>query len=365
MKCARSIAALRKLFKRRRLMARASDARVDQDGMEAVSLRERARSFVMTRRAALLALVVANALWAGTYVAGKVALADLNPIELNALRFTIASFILFPALARGWRRIPRDRSSLLTLAALTLLGFVLNKAFEYYGLALSTASDVALLIATESLFTAVLSWTALRERVTPAGIMALIIGLAGVYLVVERGVIPVLGLDAGGVRIIGDLLVIFSLLLESGYTILGKRMLTQLPPLLFTAATLAGSLIVWIPAGAAAVARSGWPHLTPMGWLATLYMALIATVTGYWLWFRALSVVDASTAAPTLFIQPLLGAALGVWLLGDTVGWATWVGGALIFISLLLVMRHERTGRPMGKSGDISEAMVDLGESVP
>ncbi len=343
-------------------MGRASDARI---GVESANFWARVRLFGLTRRTALLMLVVANALWAGTYAAGKIALSDLNPIELNALRFTIASLVLLPALVRGWSRIPRDRRSVLTLVALTLLGFVLNKALEYFGLALSTASDVALLIATESLFTAVLSWTALRERVTPLGIAALVVGLAGVYLVVERGVLPVFGSGGGSARIIGDLLVIFSLLLESGYTILGKRALTQMPPLLFTAATLTGSLFVWIPAGLVDVARMGWPHITTAGWLATLYMALIATVTGYWLWFRALSVVDASTAAPTLFIQPLLGAALGVWLLGDTVSWATWVGGGLIFISLLLVMRHERAGRAPGEPLDVSEAVVELGESVP
>ncbi|HEY7849095.1 MAG TPA: DMT family transporter [Ktedonobacterales bacterium] len=315
-----------------------------------------------SRRGALITLVVANALWAGTYSAGKIALHDLNPVELNALRFLIASLVLAPALLRGWRRIPRDRRSLATLAMLTLLGFVFNKAFEYFGLALSTASDVALLIATESLFTAVLSWTALRERVTAAGVAALVVGMAGVYLIVERGVIPNLGGSAGSGRIIGDLLVIFSLLLESGYTILGKRTLTQVPPLLFTAATLTGSLLVWIPAGAVSVMRLGAPHLSLAGWLGVCYMALVATVLGYWLWFRALAVVDASTAAPMLFIQPLLGAALGVWLLHDSVTWATWLGGGLIFASLLLVMRHER---PRRRQPDLAATVVELGESAP
>ncbi len=318
--------------------------------------------FGRTRRGALITLVVANALWAGTYSAGKIALQDLNPVELNALRFLIAALVLAPALIRGWRRLPLDRRSLLTLAMLTLLGFVLNKAFEYFGLALSTASDVALLISTESLFTAVLSWTLLRERVAAAGIAALVVGMAGVYLIVERGVIPNLGGAAGSGRIIGDLLVIFSLLLESGYTILGKRTLSQAPPLLFVAATLTGSLLVWLPAGAVSVARLGMPHLSLAGWLGVCYMALVATVLGYWLWFRALAVVDASTAAPTLFIQPLLGAALGVWLLHDSVTWATWLGGGLIFASLLLVMRHER---PRRSKPDLAATLVELGESAP
>jgi len=315
----------------------------------------------ISRGQALGALVLANVLWAGTYVAGKVALRYFNPIELNAVRFTIATLLLSPVLIRDWRRIPRDRRSLLTLAALVLLGFVLNKAFEYFGLALSTASDVALLIATESLFTALISWTALRERVTRAGVAALVVGMVGVYLIVERGVVPTLGGSGNqGARILGDLLVIFSLLLESGYTALGKRTLAQLPPLLFTSATIAGSLFVWLPAGAVAIAQTGWPSVPPVGWLAVGYMALVATVIGYWLWFRGLTALDASVAAPTLFIQPLVGVALAFWLLHDSLTWATLLGGALICVSLALVVR--RGARSSAQSPTMP---ADLGEATP
>jgi drug/metabolite transporter (DMT)-like permease len=295
-----------------------------------------------TRRAALGLLVLANTLWAGTYTAGKIALQALSPVELNALRFTLAGLILAPLVWRQRRALALDRASLLTLAQLSLLGFVLNKTFEYFGLSLSTASDVALLIATESLFTVLLSWLVLRERLTRGGLVALIIGLAGAYLIVERGLAPHLGGGAGGERVVGDLLVIFSLLLEAGYTIRGKSTLSRLPPLLLVGATLIGSLVVWIPAGALAVVRGGMPHLTGGEWLAVLYMAVVATALGYWLWFAALHRVDASVAAPTLFIQPLLGAALAIWLLHDALTLATALGAALILISLLLVARGER-----------------------
>ncbi|HLJ82318.1 MAG TPA: DMT family transporter [Ktedonobacterales bacterium] len=295
----------------------------------------------LSRRGAFGLLVLANALWAGTYTAGKVALSQLSPVELNAVRFSLAALMLSPVLIRGWRQIPRDRATLIKLAQLALLGFVLNKAFEYFGLNLSTASDVALLITTESIFTALLSWTFLRERVTSSGVAALALGLLGAYLIVERGFLPNLG-GSGTARVVGDLLVVVSLFLEAGYTVRGKTVLSAMPPLLFTATTLAGGLFIWLPAGAIAVAHSGWPHITLAGWLAVLYMAAVATVTGYWLWFRALTRLDASAAAPTLFIQPLLGAALAIWLLHDSLSWATLLGGALIGASLLLVVRSSR-----------------------
>jgi drug/metabolite transporter (DMT)-like permease len=301
----------------------------------------------ISRGAGFVALVLANALWAGTYTAGKVALGELSPVELNALRFTLAALLLSPVLVRNRRELAsliRDRRALVTLALLILLGWVLNKTLEYVGLALSTAADVALLISTESLFTAVLSWTVLRERVTRAGALALVVGMFGAYLIVARGFAPNLGGSvAGAWRIVGDLLVILSLFVEAVYTIKGKTVLVRWPPLLFTALTITGSLVVWLPAGAVAVAHSGWPRLTPLGLLAVLYMALVATVVAYWLWFRGLSVIDGSAAAPLLFIQPLLGAALAVWLLRDALTWATLAGGALILASLMLVLRGSRT----------------------
>ena len=317
------------------------------------------------RGRAFALLILANTLWAGAYVSGKVALTALNPIELNALRFSIATLVLLPVILRNRRQIPLDRHSLWLLGTLILLGFVLNKAFEYFGLSLSTASDVALLIATESLFTALLSWTFLHERVTRAGVEALVVGIVGVYLIVERGVLPQFG-GGGATRVLGDLLVILSLLIESSYTILGKTTLDRMPPLLFTSVTIAGSLFIWVPAGLASVAVGGLPHLTLIEWLAVLYLALFATVTGYWLWFRALTTLDASTAAPTLFIQPLLGAALAIWLLGDGLTWATLAGGALIFVSLLLVMRRRR--RTDEASSHPAPAVLlpeDIGEATP
>lgn len=310
-------------------------------------------SIFSSRQGAFGLLVLANVLWAGSYATGKIALAELPPVELNMVRFTMASLLLAPVLIRYRKQIPRDRRTLFVLLQLTLLGFVLNKGLEYIGLSLSTASDVALLIATESLFTGLLSWIFLRERATRSGVVALAIGLLGVYLIVERGLIPNLG-NGDSTRVLGDVLVVLSLLLEAGYTVRGKVALTRMPPLLFTALTITGSLFFWVPAGMVAMLHSGLPHVSLGGWFSVFYLAAITTVLGYWLWFHALSVVDASAAAPTLFIQPLLGAALAIVILHDSLTLATVLGAACIIASLVLVVYSGRR-----------EPLSVLDESVP
>lgn len=293
------------------------------------------------RRQAMLWLVAGNTLWAGTYAAGKRALDDLSFVELNAVRFTLATLLLTPVLWAGRAMLGRelaDAASRRTLMRLVLLGFVLNKGFEYAGLAMSTAVDVALLIASESIFTAVLSWMTLGERLSAVRVTALAVGLAGAYLVVARGLVPDLSEPASALRIGGDLLVVVALVCEAAYTVGGKASLGRMPPLLLVGVSVAGSLVVWIPAAALTIARSGIPAITPPAWLSIIYMSAFATVAAYWAWFRGLSALDASAAAPFLFIQPLLGAALGVVLLGEALGWATVTGAVLILASLGLIV---------------------------
>ena len=118
-----------------------------------------------TSRRAMLVLIACNLLWAGTYVAGKAALRSLSPVELNCLRFGLAGLTFLPFLWRARREISLDRAGLLRLGGLCLLCFVLNKLAEFSGLNLTTASDTALLIASEGLFTALFGWLLLREAV--------------------------------------------------------------------------------------------------------------------------------------------------------------------------------------------------------
>src|SRR5581483_11414974 len=137
------------------------------------------------------------------------ALRALSPVELNALRFGIAGLLLLPALWWGRERMRIGRRDLPRLALLCLLGFVLNKAAEYTGLSLTTASDTALLIASEGIFTALFGWALLREAVRRQAVGGLLFGAIGVYLVIMQGLnTPHLG---GGARLTGDLLVLLAL----------------------------------------------------------------------------------------------------------------------------------------------------------
>lgn len=304
------------------------------------------------RTRALLILAGSNCLWAGSYVAGKAALGTWPFASLNMLRFTIAGVALAPYLWSHRGQLPRTTPDRLRLGAMCLLGFVGNKAFEYWGLSLSTASDMALLIAAEALVTVVLSVLVLRERIRLLEAAGLLVGGFGVYLVVVGGWRLPSGF--GGGQALGNLLIVISLVMEAGFTVVGKTLVSRYPPFLVTAALVVGSLIAWWPAGLAQLAQSGWPGPTLGLVVGGLYLGLITTVVGYWAWFYGLQRVMPGAMAPLLFIQPLVGTALAVLLQGDQPGLPTLVGGGLVLAGVTLVVGQRQAGpgaTPAGAGG--------------
>jgi len=285
-------------------------------------------------------LITANTLWAASYVAAKFVLRDTSVNLMLALRMSISALVLLPLLIALRKELNLTRKDIPQLALLALAGFVINKILEYGGLALTTASDVALLITSESIFTAALSWILLRERFKRMTGAALLLGLLGVYLIVERSLVPNIPSGGGVLRIIGDLMVVLALLLEAFYTVRGKALLVKHPPLLITAASIVGSMLFWAPSAAWEILTTGWHPLGLAAWIGLLWMALMSTVVAYFAWFRGLASVDGSAAASALFVQPLLGTVLAIVLLNEQLTPMTVIGGILIMLSVYLISRY-------------------------
>lgn len=285
-------------------------------------------------------LILANVLWACSYVAAKFALRDISVNMMNALRMIISAVVLLPLLIVMRKELNLTRRDLPQLALLAIIGFVVNKMLEFGGLSLTTASDVALLITSESIFTAALSWLLLRERFKPLTAIALLLGLLGVYLIVERSIIPNIPPGGGALRILGDLMVVLALVFESFYTVRGKALLVKHPPLLITSVAIVGSTIFWVPLAGGEILYSGWHPLSLAAWLGVGWLAIMSTVVAYLAWFKGLAEIDGSAAASTLFVQPLLGTVLAIILLRDQLLPTTIIGGILIVISVYLLSRY-------------------------
>ncbi len=288
------------------------------------------------RRPALgyLACATAGCLWSTGFFFGKVALGELSVAHMVLYRFLFGAVAFLPLLrrpsfsAREWR--------LLLLAS--FLGVPVQFLTQFYGLSLTTVSHAALMVGTMPVILALGATLFAHERLSRLGWAALGCSTAGVALIVlSSGRHTVTGSTTlgGSPTLAGDLLVVLSMLIALGYLLLNKALVRTHSALSVSAwGMLAGTamLAAWV------LPRHGLPPLggihAPVWWSLAASGVLCTAVTSL-LWNWGMRHVPASRAAVFLNIEPALGSALGVWLLGDRLGPLTWVGGALILAAAI------------------------------
>jgi drug/metabolite transporter (DMT)-like permease len=285
----------------------------------------------------LVLLVVTSAVWGSSYVVAKVALEEISPPLLAALRFGIAALVL-AALSRvskrKTQRKPMPWRDAAKLAGLGVFGVGLNGLFDLWGISLTTASDAALLIVGEVLFTTLLAMLLAGEQLNSARRLALVSGIVGVVVLIVGGAS---GNDAlAPARPLGDVLILVGLAFESLYTVLGTRLTQRYDPLTVLSVSMGGSCVIWVPVIVWYLASRQAHVPSGLAIAGVLYLALVNSVACYLVWFGVLRRSGATLGAVSLLAQPVVGATLGIVLLGDRITLSTLLGGACVLVCLVL-----------------------------
>jgi len=284
-------------------------------------------------------LLLANVVYGTAYVAQRVALFDVPPALLAFVRLAVASLVLAAYLPRPPGTAPL-RGDGRKICWMGILGFGVAYALSHLGLQRSTATNAALLIAVEPVSVMLLAPLTLGERLRPREAVGAALVLLGTTLVVVNGV-P--GLTVSVLpHWRGDLLLLLSGVAFASYSLLGRGVLAR-----WNTRTVTARSIVWGAASMAPLAGLEWasgtrPSWTPPGLAATLYLAVVVTALAYVAWNYGLTHVSAPRAAIFINVQPVVGVALGVLLLGETATVFTAAGAALVVLGLVVTTRETR-----------------------
>lgn len=285
-------------------------------------------------------LLVTTFFWGSSFAAAKYALAELAPLSLASLRFGISAVLyglVFLCLPKT--RVSVARKDWLGLIGLAMLGVTFHFWVQYTAVAMTTATNASLIIATSPLAVAILSSLIFKERFTRNQTLGIIISYAGVILVVTRGSLGSLW-EPG--YLLGNGIMVFNAFGWALFTILGGRMAGKYPP--FAVAAWIGIIgaIGLLPLGLRAGMLRQIPAMTWDGWVAVLFLATFCTVIGYAGWYYALARLDASRTAVFQYLQPLYTMILSSLWLGEIVTGHILLGGALIIAGLLVASRRIR-----------------------
>jgi drug/metabolite transporter (DMT)-like permease len=286
-----------------------------------------------------LALLGACFLWAISFVATKIALEVVPPLTVVSLRLLIASLCFLPVLAAGNRRQSLfDRSTFLRLFGLSLFGAGLHYGFQTVGLLTTNASNASVYVATGPITILLLAVFFLGEKLNARKLFGIVIAVLGVLVVM--GPETVTSFELRG-NLVGDLLVLSSIVMWGCFTVFGKRLTDELGALTVTAAvTLIGA--GWMtPVGWLELQRTGFAlaEMTPSAWVAVIYLGGACNFLAVLLYFTALGHTESQKVGVYLYSIPPMTAVAAAVVLSEPITVGLVVGTVLVIAGVALTER--------------------------
>ena len=274
--------------------------------------------------------------WGFSFIATKVALAEVHPFSLLALRFGIGAFLLLLVQLHKDRNFlkafsPKDWISIVLLAIVGIAGHNLLQA---YGLLYTTAINTGWIIAIQPIFIAISARFFLGEKITWKRVAGIILGFSGIFLIISKGVFSLSLFHIAST--FGDLLVLCSALTWAAFTVGGRGFLSRFPPLAAIAPIMiVGCLMTFLVSSL----RGGWSfifHLSPSAWMGILFLGILCSGLAYFFWYSALEKKDSSLIGMYLYLEPFVTLVGAFFLLNEKIYWITLLGGGLTLFGVYL-----------------------------
>ncbi len=294
-------------------------------------------------------LAIAAGLWGGLYAISSATFSTIPPITLNALRLAVGVAVLL-IVFRGDLGFRRTAPRRVLLAGAVV---AVTMACQFTGTALTGAAEAALLTTTTPAFVLLFGVALEGQRVRPGAWLGVGVALAGVALIAirrgggEAADGTILGIPS---PLVGDLLLVGAAASWALFSSVGRPLVARVGAFrAIVQASLVG-LVILLPLVPIELARSPIGSVDATTILAVLYLGIGATSIGWSLWYRGYASTPATIAAAAFFTQPLVGAALGVGFLGETIDAAFLAGASLIVAGVLVIVTLGRraSARPPG-----------------
>ncbi|PWB74781.1 hypothetical protein C3F09_03590 [candidate division GN15 bacterium] len=288
----------------------------------------------MTRNSFYLMLAVL--FWGFSYIAIKVVLTELEPVEMISARFLMASVTL-GAIILAKRKsfaVREMRGKLVIAAGVVFLHFWVMAT----GMKETSAANTAWILTTAPIFIAILSWVYLKEPFTPYQWLGLGLACVGMVALVSNGNLE----NLSWIRSRGDFIVLGSCVTWAFYTVGAREITSKVDPLVatFWMVTIAG--IVFVPYTLITSGIGKFVALSSETAISLVFLGVFCLALAFWLWSEGLKNQPAAEVGVYLYIEPIF-TVIGAWvLLKEPITIWLLVGAALISLGVYV---SERFGR--------------------
>ena len=279
--------------------------------------------------AVAVALATVYAVWGSTYLAIRVTDRTMPPLLMSGTRFLAAGVALYAFASRSrarptWREW---RAAAIVGGALLLVG---NGGVAWAETRLDSGL-AALIVAIIPLWVAVLDRFVFGRRLSPLAILGIVVGFAGVAVLVRPG---------GGIDVVAALTLVGTTGAWAAGSLYARGApLPESPLLAASMQMLCASVMLWIVG--LAFGEGGQVHADAFATkpvIAWTYLVLVGSLVAFSAYAWLLKNVRISIVATYAFVNPVVAVALGAMFLGEQITATTLVAGASIVAAVFLIV---------------------------
>lgn len=283
-------------------------------------------------RLALAAAFIVVAIWSETFISSKILLnSGLLPADIFFIRFSMAYILIW--FITPVRLFADSFADELRMMLLGLMGGSLYFLTENTALNFSTASNVAIIVCSAPVLTAILLAGFYQdERMNLRQVLGSAIAFCGVILIIYNGEV-VLKLNPKG-----DVLALGAALSWGFYSLLMKKISARYSTRFITRKVFGYGLLTIVPYFIFVHPLCmDWNILKmPVVWGNLVYLGVVASMVCFVTWNWCLRVIGTVRTTNLIYAQPFFTMLIALLVLGERITWMAIAGTAVLTVGMIM-----------------------------
>lgn len=215
-------------------------------------------------------------------------------------------------------------------------GMAVNMLAFFYGLNLTTPINASVMMVTSPMVTLILAIIFLKEKLHWKRVLGLLIGFSGAVLMVVYGK----GDTATAPNpILGNLFIFINATAFACYLVIVKKLTKIYHPFTFIKWMYTLGVLMVLPFGLPEVLEMQFSEIPTSGYLSIAYVVVFVTFGTYLLNIYAIKILNPTTVAVFIYLQPLLASIIAIMLGSDSIDLIKITAAILIFCGVFLVSK--------------------------
>jgi len=275
----------------------------------------------------LLGIVI---IWGSTFVIIKDILKQIMPFTFLSYRFFLATLVLGILF---WKRIKYVDKTILGKGSLIGIFLFLGYTFQTLGLKYTTATKAGFITGLSVVLVPLFSFFFIKEKIRRNSAVGVILAFVGLWF---------LNYNSSFSFNFGDFLVLMCAVSFALHIILVGLYTRRLDYILLVIIQLFTVFILSVIFSLFLESPAVHLYYSYKVWWAIILTAVFATALAFYMQNRFQQYSTATKTAIIFSGEPIFAAIFAYLLLGEKVGFITWVGGLLIFLGMIISQRDKQ-----------------------